>query len=256
MTWKVVFEKKPKLKNPVLVEGLPGIGNVGKVALDFITDEVGAQKIADFQSYAIPHSVFVNENNLIELPSIQLFAKQRRNKRDLLFLAGDVQPVDEQSCYSFADTVIDACAQLGCKEIITLGGVALKQIPKKPKVYCTGNNSGIVKAYKKGTNVQTQLYGKIGPILGVSGVLAGVAGKKKLKSVSLLAETYGHPYYVGLPGARELIRILNNKLELKLNLAKLDADIARLEQELAQRPELAKTLRRIKTGSDDITYIG
>ena len=45
MTWKVKqFGRKPKLKKPVLIEGLPGIGNVGKVVVDFIR----AQGVPDY----------------------------------------------------------------------------------------------------------------------------------------------------------------------------------------------------------------
>ena len=42
--WKIMqFGKIPKLDNPVFIEGLPGIGNVGKVAVDFLIDEIKAK---------------------------------------------------------------------------------------------------------------------------------------------------------------------------------------------------------------------
>jgi len=34
------FSKPLKLKNPILIEGLPGIGNVGKIAIDYIIDNL------------------------------------------------------------------------------------------------------------------------------------------------------------------------------------------------------------------------
>ena len=34
------FTGDMKLKNPILVEGLPGIGNVGKLAVDFMIDDL------------------------------------------------------------------------------------------------------------------------------------------------------------------------------------------------------------------------
>ena len=86
-------KKSPILKSPVLIEGLPGIGNVGKVAVDFIIEEVGAEKMCEIFSYKLPHSVFVNDANLVELPSISLYSK-RIKKKDFIFLAGDVQPID------------------------------------------------------------------------------------------------------------------------------------------------------------------
>ena len=39
--------KVPKLKNPILIEGLPGIGNVGKLAIEHLIDSVGATKFAE-----------------------------------------------------------------------------------------------------------------------------------------------------------------------------------------------------------------
>jgi len=49
MTWEITktVKKMPKLKKPILIEGLPGIGNVGKVAVDFMIDELKAKKLFD-----------------------------------------------------------------------------------------------------------------------------------------------------------------------------------------------------------------
>jgi len=258
-TWKIIYTgKKPELKNPVLVEGLPGIGNVGKIAIDFIIDELGAKKIGEFHSYSFPHSVFVNEDNLVELPTIQVFAKQFKNgKRDLLLLAGDVQPLDEQSCYQFSDTVLDMANEFGCSEIVTLGGIALKQVPKQPNVFLTGNHKEIVKAYQRGTMMSNKLYGVVGPIVGVSGVLLGLAARRKVKAVSLLAETYGHPMYLGIAGARELIKVLNNKLSLKLNMKQLEKELTDIERDVADNPEFAMPPRSLaKLRKKDTSYIG
>src|SRR3989339_725374 len=95
--WKIQqFGKIPKLNNPLFIEGLPGIGNVGKVAVDFLIDEIRAKKLYEITSYTFPHSVFVNENNLVDLPIVEVFYKQFNGKRqDLLLLGGDVQPIDE-----------------------------------------------------------------------------------------------------------------------------------------------------------------
>jgi len=85
--WKInLIGKKPKIRDAILIEGLPGIGNVGKVAVDFIIDNIKAKKIYDIFSYKFPHSVFVNEKNLVSLPSISMYYKKRKGK-DILLLA-------------------------------------------------------------------------------------------------------------------------------------------------------------------------
>ena len=244
-TWRIQqIGKKPKLKNPVFIEGLPGIGNVGKVAIDFLIDELKAVKIYEITSYTFPHSVFVNEDNLIELPKIEIFYKKFNGKKhDLLLMGGDVQPVDEVSCYEFSDKTLDILEDFKGKEIITLGGIGLAQIPKKPQVYCTGNSKKIIKKYKNGM-VNDKLYGVVGPIVGVSGLLLGLAEQRKIEAISFLAETYGHPMYLGIKGARQILDVLNKILGLKINTKKLDKEIKDVETEIMKRTEQLSEVSR------------
>ena len=43
-----------KLKKPILVEGLPGIGHVGKLVAEHMIDELGAKKIVEVYSSHFP----------------------------------------------------------------------------------------------------------------------------------------------------------------------------------------------------------
>jgi len=264
-TTKKLVSRMPDLHDAILIEGLPGIGNVGKVAADFLVDELKAEKLLRFDSHSLPNSVFVNEENLVELPMIELYYKKRGKKlKDLLILVGDVQPVDEVASYEFSHKVLEIAKQLHCSEIITLGGIGLPNIPKEPKVYCTGNTKDIVKRYKKDTNVNDNLYGVVGPIVGVSGLLVGLPDKNDTQSIALLAETLGHPMYLGIKGAREILKVLNKKLLLKINLKDLDKDIMTAEKELMKRsrelgdlPKRLKGIRKFKKGFEgEVIYIG
>src|SRR3989344_1884733 len=123
--FELEYHSKPTLKTPILIEGLPGIG--------------------------------------------------------------DVQPIDEPSCYEFCELIIDILAQHKGKELITLGGIGLQKIPKKPKVFITGTNKSYVKTFPHASD---KIYGVVGPIIGVTGVLLGVAQRKKIPAVALLAQTF------------------------------------------------------------------
>jgi len=263
-TWKIkLIGKKPKLNNPIFIEGLPGIGNVGKVAIDFIIDELKSTKLYEITSYSFPHSVFVNEDNLVELPQIEIFYKKFNDKRpDLLLMGGDVQPVDEEGSYEFSDKILDILQIYNCKELITLGGIGLPNIPKKPQVYCTGNSKKIIKKYKN-KFVNDKLYGVVGPIVGVSGLLLGLAQQRNINAISFLAETYGHPMFLGIKGACEILNVLNMNLGLKLNTAKLDKEIKDVESEIMKRTEqlseVTRTtaLKKLKSRlGQEMDYIG
>ena len=254
--WKIKQYSKPKIKNPVLIEGLPGMGNVGKIATDFMIDYLEAEKIMDFSSYSFPSIVFVNEDNLTELPVIELYQKNIKNN-SFLFLAGDIQPIDEPSSYEFCDKILEIFQKYNGKEIIRLAGIGLHQIPKQPKVYCTGNNKKTIQKYKI-NGVKTDIYGTVGPIMGISGLLLGLAGRKNIPAVSLLAETFGHPQYLGVSGAKELLSILNKTLKLNLNLNELNLEIKEMEKELKKSKEIEKLtgIKKIQNPKKEVNYIG
>lgn len=259
----VNWELRPIKKNigefssPLLIEGLPGIGNVGKIAADFIIDEIGAKKIIDVFSYDLPNSVFVNEKNLVELPLIEIF-HAKVGERDILILTGDVQPSEERSSYSFSITILEWFKSIGGTDIITLGGIGLNQISKKPHVYITGLEKKVVTEFSKGTKLKKDIYGVVGPIVGVTGLLVGLSKRFKSKAVCLLAETYNHPTYLGLKSAREIIWILDKKLSLKIKFKELDKEIDELNQALEQAIDptgtKSKKIKRLK--GLDTSYIG
>ncbi|MBN2881358.1 PAC2 family protein [Candidatus Woesearchaeota archaeon] len=240
-------------KKSILIEGLPGIGNVGKIAVDFLIDEIEAKKILEITSSSFPHSVFVNEDNLVELPKVQLFYK-KIGSITYLFLSGDIQPPDEVSCYEFSQLILDLAKKLKCTEVITLGGLGLESIEKTPKMYCTGNSTKIIKEYKIVKNITDKLYGVVGPIMGVSGLLVGLAESKKMDAVCILAETINHPLYLGIKGAREILKLLSKKFPFKVNIKKLDKEIKTLEANMIISSNLSNSGKSDETGK--ISYIG
>ncbi len=265
--WEVTQELKtlPKLNKPLLIEGLPGIGNVGKIAVDFFIEELKAKKLYSFFSHKFPHSVFVNEKNLVEMPKIELYYKKFNGskKRDLLLLTGDIQPIDEESCYLFCEEILKIAKHFKCSEIITTGGIGLQHVPEKPQVYVTANNEKTYSQYvKKNLNTQQEIFGVVGPIVGASGVLLGLGKKRHVNAVSLLAETFGHPMYLGIKGAKELLRVLEKKFGWCLNLKKMSKEIIAAEQEMMQKTQewVSENLSHAQAGAQakkkEASYIG
>ena len=266
--WEIMQEVKtlPKLNKPIFIEGLPGIANVGKIAADFMIEELKAVKLYSFFSYKFPHSVFVGDNNLIETPKIEIWHKKfngKSKKRDFLILTGDIQPIDEEGCYSFCDEILAIAKKFKCSEIITTGGIGLQSVPEKPKVFCTSNDPKLFKQYtKKGLGVQKDIFGVVGPIVGVSGVLLGLGKKRGVKGVALLAETFAHPMYLGIKGAKELLRVIEKKFGYGINLTKVSKEIIEIEKQLMKKTKewasemLAGSSPGAKVKNKEVSYIG
>jgi uncharacterized protein len=253
----------PKLNSPILIEGLPGIGNVGKIAVDFLIEELKAKPLYSFFSYKFPHSVFINQKNLIEMPKLEIYFKKLKTKQDVLLLTGDIQPIDEESSYTFCEEILKVAKHFKCKEVITTGGIGLQQIPERPKVYATSNDEQLLQSYiKKGMPVQKEIFGVVGPVMGVSGVLLGLGKKRHVKAVSLLAETFGHPMFLGIKGAKELLRVLEKKFGYGIDLKKMSKEIIEVEKELMKKTNelLSDVMPTSRAGAKakqkEVSYIG
>jgi proteasome assembly chaperone (PAC2) family protein len=60
----VRYLKDPKevnLRDPILIEGLPGIGHVGKLVADHLVKELKAEKVVEIYSHHFPPQVMVLE---------------------------------------------------------------------------------------------------------------------------------------------------------------------------------------------------
>jgi len=87
--------------------------------------------------------------------------------------------------------------------------------------------------------------------------LIGLAGKRKIPAIALLAQTLGHPNYLGIKGAREILKIVNEKLSLKLDINKLDKEINNIEKEIKEKQiQLPKKLTDKQITEEETTYIG
>ena len=85
------YDEKPELDNPVLIEGLPGVGNVGKLAAEHMIDELKAKRFATIISKYFPPQVLVNEDGTVKLVCNELYYSRKDGKRDLILLVGDYQ---------------------------------------------------------------------------------------------------------------------------------------------------------------------
>jgi uncharacterized protein len=257
--------KVPKLKNAILIAGLPGIGNVGKITADFLVDELKAKEGYCINSTLFPHSVFIGEDSLLELPtvSIHYLKSGAKNTKDLIFLTGDVQPMEEQASYEFCNKILELSKKMGCTEVITIGGIGLPGEQKHPDVY------GVVtdkKTKLKWTKLSKSIKfkdNKAATIVGATGLLLGLGKLKNLSGISLLCETVGHPYHLGLREATQVLKILKKPLGLKVDLNKIEKEIKKEEIDHSEKAKeshegvLMKKLKRLSgDSSSDTSYIG
>ena len=244
--------KKPALDTPILIEGLPGIGNVGKLAVEHLIETTGAKKFAELYSKDFPPQVFINTDGTVKLVNNEFYflKAKKKNQRDLVLLTGDYQGVSSQGQYELVEKILDIIQDLGVREMYTLGGYGLGHEIRSPKVLFATTDKHLVKEIKK--------YGAIfkknepgGGIIGASGLLLGLGKLRGLEGVCFMGETPG--YLVDPKSAKAVLKIL-------MKITNLDVDLSRLEQKAREIEIIAQQLQEIegisKEKTDELRYIG
>lgn len=253
---KFIIKKiaKVKLRKPLLIEGLPGIANVARIAINFLIENLSAKKYADIYSFAFPNSVLVNENSGIEVFSASLYYAKGKS-RDLLFLCGDAQPVSEEASYELSEKVIDLAYSLGVREVITLGGIGLSAESVKPRVHGVIIKDNYVKILKN-HGVILDGNNTVKVIVGAAGLILGLAKLRGMNGFSLLAETKGDPNHIGIRAARSIVQVLINYLHLNLSVRDLDKEIRNIEKESLENIKLEKMYKAQELKKVKPNYIG
>lgn len=244
--------KPPKLVNPILIEGLPGIGNVGKLAVEHLIDSINAKKFAELYCKDFPPQVFINPDGTIELVKNEFYywKAKKKDQRDIVLLTGDYQGLSSQGQYELVDRILTILTELGVKELYTLGGYGLGHDIHRPQVLCATTDKDLVSKMKKhGAVFKKNEPG--GGIVGASGLLLGLGRLRGFKGACFMGETPG--YLVDPKSAKAVLKVL-------MSLTKIDIDLSALEKKAKEIEQIAQQLRDFETSTkekpEDLKYIG
>ncbi len=176
----------PALETPIFVQGLPGIGNVGKVAAYLLIKFCGAKTFAELYSPSFPDYVSVDSKGICSLPRYEFYAAPME-KNDFLIMTGDTQPSldDVTAHYGLCSEIVEHIKKIGSEFVVTIGGVSMKK--EKSDVYVAATSSRLADEFaQKGATV----YSK-GRIMGATGLTLALAKEEGLEGICLLGATAG-----------------------------------------------------------------
>lgn len=248
---EIVRTEDIKLKDAILLEGLPGVGNVGKLAAMHLIEELKAKKCMEIYSSHFPPQVLIDEDGIVNLVNNELYYYKGKDKeRDLLFLVGEYQGMDSSGQYDLCQKLIDMVKEMGVTTIYTLGGYGLGKLVPDPRVLGAATSNDIVKLFKK-ADVEF-IDGEPGAgIVGASGLLLGLGKLQGIHGGCLMGETSG--YMVDPKSASVVLKSLQKLLGVSI-------DLSELEERAKQVDSITNQLKDIETSDkeerSDVNYIG
>ena len=216
MVCAIDFIEKPTLNDPILIEGLPGIGFVANIAALHLITELKAKRFAQvFSSSFQDFSVTILDGMALS-PINELYYVKRDGARDLIIWYGNTQALTTVGQYELVGKVLDIAQQFGCRFVISIGGFKKDEAQPVPGIYSTATDLDTMQqALDLGTKVM------VGHVFGIAGLSVGLARIREMKGFSLLVDTPGMNPDVN--AARYALMTLGKYLNLEVDLSTLEA---------------------------------
>ena len=224
-----------ELESPTVVEGLPGLGLVGKIATDHVIETFDMTYYAGFDCEGLPRIAVYEGDDRTLRPPVRLYADE---EHDLVALSSDV-PVSAEAAPEFANCVTRWMQDHDATPLFLSGLPHQKQEGQVPELYgvATGDAGAVLDEHDVGTPPES------GAIGGPTGALLHRASKVDLDAVGLIVQS--DPQFPDPEAARALIQ---NGIA---PIVGFDVDTAELvehaEEIRQQKEQLAQRMQQVET---------
>ncbi|WP_415382500.1 proteasome assembly chaperone family protein [Halosimplex sp. TS25] len=174
-----VHDDEIELDSPTLIEGLPGVGLVGKIAADHLVDALDMTHYASCHCDGLPEVVVFNEGDQSYQSPVRIYADETR---DLLVLQSDV-PVSPNAADDFAACLVAWLGERDATALFVSGLPAEKD--DVPALYGVANGDAAALLDEHDIPAPTEN----GVISGPTGALLYEANRADLDALGLVVES-------------------------------------------------------------------
>ncbi|MWV41090.1 PAC2 family protein [Natrialba sp. INN-245] len=226
------------LEDPMLVEGFPGVGLVGKIATDHLIDELEMAYHASVHCEGLPRIGVYRSGNRTVRPPVRIYVSEEHN---LLALQSDA-PIASQAVESVAECVSAWIGDQGATPIY-LSGLPAERDEDRPEIYgvATGETGETLERH------EIPAPSEDGVITGPTGALINRAAQRDADSLGLVVEC--SPQFPDPEAASVLLEdAIAPIADLSIDVRDL---VDRAEEIRQKREQLAQQMQAI--GQDEST---
>ena len=221
-----IISEPIKSKNPIVIEGFPGIGLVGNITCQHIIEELGMKYIGSIDSRYFP-PLAVLFNGIVFMP-VRIYESQKKN---IVVVISDI-PIHPTASYDLSKALVDWVESIKTKNVVSIAGIATTTGMRR--VFGGATTNEMLEKIKDKTEVF-----QVGTISGISGSIMTECFLRNIPAASLLGETPGpNP---DPRAAVEVINVLNKIYDLSIDANKLTTQAEQIELELSKLAEQVRT---------------
>lgn len=224
---EIVLTKKVNLRDNILLEGFPGIGLIGTIAIGYIVEKRDMEPIGYVLSDKFPPMTTIHKGRPY-FPA-RLY---RDKKADFCVLFSEFI-VPTSTVNDLAELILNFAKQKGIKQIVSLAGMS-SQTEGSNEIYGIASNDEMIN-YLKAKKIKLI---EEGVTTGVSGVLLAKCAAANFPAFSILAES--NVSYPDPKAATTLLNKLDSLIGLKIDVKDLLKEAGTIEEKMKRMLEQVK----------------
>jgi uncharacterized protein len=236
----MIIEEGVSSKNPVVLEGFPGIGLVGNIVATQIVAELKMKQIGTIESRLFP-PITVLYDGLAHAP-VRVYEDPQN---DFIVVLSDIL-IHPMIAYDIGKEITNWAQSLNARLNIPIAGIATMR--EQRTVFAAATGAEQLNLVKDKTETLVT-----GSISGIAGSLMNESYISKLPALCLLGETQG-PTPDPRAAAR-VIDVINDLMKLNISTQKLVEEADQIETELQKLAEQVQGAEQVETkGPTQVMY--
>ncbi len=235
------------IKNPIVFIGLPGLGLVGKIVLDTLTNKLKAKEIGKISGDFFPPMVFIDKKGLAKISQNEIHLYKSKTQ-DYIFIGGDFQPnLDSINSfphhYIFAKEIAQFLKRINAKEVYSFAGMNLgdSRITKNPEIHFAKN-----KYYKDSELTKyIKVVSENTTISGIAGLILIECEQLNIPSACLLSETSAK-IYGDFESAKKTLLFVQKYFKFKFDMKEIEQEAEKISKAFKQ---VVKELKQVAESS-------
>ena len=167
---------------------LPGVGNIGKAAIDALNSTNDAIEIARIHHTALPPLATLDEDGLLSPPHLSIRAIPLDKSEHILTLTGTSQPLEPNNQGVMAREILSLLQKYEISELIVLAGM-VDEAARKEIFIVPSSSSYRVDLESRGANVRRDEPSS--GAIGLAALLSSLGPVYNIKSACAIATTVG-----------------------------------------------------------------
>ena len=176
---------QPKTAGATLLVAMPGVGDVGKLAIDAVNCELDAEPVARIIHPSLPPLAKLDDDGLLSPPHI-LLSRLEIDSQEIFTLTGDAQPMTPEGQHDLAVEILDLFSE---GEVLVLAGMAA---PAERKEVFTITSSSVYRIELEKNGIDVRRDEPKAGVIGMAALITALGPVKNVKTSCTIATTIGN----------------------------------------------------------------